>query len=169
MPTFFKTEIDVDLLRAAISYDPETGLFTWRDTPRRRAFSGKIAGRLGNRGYVDICFNRQHWLAHRLAWVMVYGSLPEPPLELDHINRNCADNRLCNLRVVTRVENNANRDSSASNVRGSTFRAFRSGRWQAQIGANKTTKYLGTFDTEAEARQAYIAAAHAVGCTIEAA
>jgi hypothetical protein len=39
---------------------------------------------------------------------MQYGEDPPVGLEIDHINRNKVDNRISNLRVVTRKENMAN-------------------------------------------------------------
>ena len=43
---------------------------------------------------------------HRVAWVLTYGYLPK---QIDHINGDKTDNRLCNLREVTRSENEANK------------------------------------------------------------
>lgn len=46
-------------------------------------------------------------LVHRLVWETFNGPIPEG-YEIDHKNRNRADNRLDNLRCVTHVENMQN-------------------------------------------------------------
>ena len=45
-------------------------------------------------------------LLHRAAWVLTYGPLPK---QIDHVNGDKTDNRICNLREVTRSENEANK------------------------------------------------------------
>src|SRR6185295_2429709 len=44
---------------------------------------------------------------HKLIWVTFNGPIPKG-MEIDHINRNKFDNRLENLRLVTRSVNAAN-------------------------------------------------------------
>lgn len=57
---------------------------------------------------------------HRLVWKAFNGEIPEG-LEIDHINRVKDDNRLSNLRAVTRSDNQRNNHRLNSNmdVRGS--------------------------------------------------
>lgn len=52
-------------------------------------------------------------LVHRLVWETFNGAVPDS-LELDHIDRNTANNTLSNLRVVTHSENLCNRSTNVS-------------------------------------------------------
>ncbi len=72
---------------------------------------------------------------------------------IDHINRSRSDNSIENLRVVTNQQNQFNR----SNVKGYTWNQGRK-KWVASIRLNKVLKYLGGFETEEDARAAYLAA-----------
>jgi hypothetical protein len=87
---------------------------------------------------------------HHFAWFMTYGNVDF--LMLDHINRNRTDNRICNLRIVTHQENCFNRT-----VKGCSWNE-KSKKWQSQIMLNYKKIYLGDFNTEEEARNAYLEA-----------
>lgn len=72
---------------------------------------------------------------------------------IDHINGDTLNNSFDNLRVVTNQGNQFNRH----NVRGYTWNKQR-GKWKSQIQCSKKNKFLGYFDTEEEAKAAYLAA-----------
>lgn len=69
--------------------------------------------------------------------------------DVDHINGDRKDNRKSNLRVCSHQEN-------LFNVRciGTYFDKSRN-KWQAKIRTKQGRKFLGRFDTELEAKQAY--------------
>ncbi len=151
-------------LLSALAYQPDSGVFTWKKT-------GAIAGGPNFDGYIKIKVHQRWYLAHRLAWFYVHGIWPTQLI--DHINGDRVDNRIANLRDVSNSVNRqnakvANADSKTG-VLGVTLRKSKSKpRYQAQIAVNGKNKYLGIFDTEGEAHQAYLMAKREVhiGCTI---
>lgn len=141
-----------------MSYDAETGVFTWREGRRK----GQEAGYNSN-GYRGITpgfmtEKRKRYYAHRLAWFYVHGFWP--PAEIDHINGDRADNRLANLRLATRAQQGVNspRPSDALGFRGTWWNAGRK-KWQAAIAVNGSRLSLGTFLTRELAAAAYQTAA----------
>lgn len=65
-------------------YDPLTGEFTWKvSSPRRKA--GSKAGGVSGAGYIYIGFQKRIYLAHRLAWFIMEGTVPD---YIDHIDGN---------------------------------------------------------------------------------
>lgn len=96
--------IDQQCIRDIAIYDPETGTFTLKVAKGRKS-AGSLLGSKTVHGYVVIGVNGHKIYAHRLAWLYVYGFFPK---EIDHINRDRSDNRLSNLRSVSRSENNMN-------------------------------------------------------------
>jgi hypothetical protein len=158
------SELNAKILREILLYDGRTGVFIWRVRPARNVKKGSIAGRVDGRGYGGINIRGRKYASHRLAWLYVYGEWPKG--QIDHINRDPADNRIDNLRDVSGSENCRNRRYRSylrrGGVKGTSFHK-RSGKWQAQICLPVSrSKYLGLFDTEAEAFVAYTRAAEAM-------
>ena len=136
-----------------LAYNPETGLIYG---PRSKT---RPIGTLGKRGYIQIAFRGKRLYAHRVAWAIAHGRLPEMPI--DHINGDKTDNRLSNLREVTRQENIHNQTKpQATNKSGYLGVCWnkRAKKWQAGITVEKKAKYLGLFSTAEEAHAAYLAA-----------
>jgi hypothetical protein len=90
-------------------FDYCDGNLYWKQSVNTKIKIGKKAGCPKNDGYIQIRVNKKPYQAHRLIYLYHHGVLPDYPLELDHINRNRADNRVENLRVVTKSENQLNR------------------------------------------------------------
>ncbi|WP_334154728.1 HNH endonuclease [Agrobacterium pusense] len=130
-----------------LRYDPEAGLF-YRN--------GQVADCPVPNGYMRVRVLGRTFSSHRLAWFFHTGEWP--PHEIDHINGQRADNRIANLRVATTSENQANRKSKVGLKRGVTLHKA-TGKFQAQIKVSGRNQYLGLFDREEEAHDAYAAAA----------
>lgn len=94
-------------LQQLLDYDPETGVLTWKARTGKHAATfnstraGKPAGTLRRDGYVAMKVKNVIYAAHRVIWALVHDEWPEC---IRHVNRNDADNRLQNLRGMTRAE-----------------------------------------------------------------
>ena len=93
-------------LRATLIYHSDTGLFT-RALTRGSLLAGSSAGSLNRAGYWQIGVCGRTYTAQRLAWYYKHGTWPSG--DIDHINRDKLDNRINNLRVLSRAENLRNR------------------------------------------------------------
>ena len=117
----------------------------------------KKAGYTNIRGYVVININDGNiFLAHRLAWLYVYGQMPSK--HLDHINGIRHDNRIANLRECSSTENSWNSGLKKANKSGFKGVSWHrgAGKWQAHINIGGKGAYLGIFETAELASAAYI-------------
>lgn len=153
-------------LHDLLSYDPESGILTWKYRPGKRRtlntrFAGKPAGYLSpERGYCTVRIDDMLYSAHRIIWAMVHGDIPED-MQVDHINRTRSDNRLVNLRLATNAQNVCNgpmRSTNKSGFKGVIFHRA-SGRWNARLTISGKTKSLGYYETPEEAHDAYVSGA----------
>lgn len=146
----------VDELRRNLDYNPDTGIITWK-IARSKMKSGSVAGYVQHRGYLQIKFNNVAYTAQIIAWVLYNGEYPNG--EMDHINGIRTDNRICNLRAVTKRENQQNMIYHRNGkLVGSCF-IKSSGKWKSRIVIKGKIVELGIFNTEEEASAAYFAKA----------
>lgn len=153
--------IDAALVRERLHYDPETGAFIWKVKPAGPVKAGSPAGTINSKGYRVILINWKTYVAHRLAWLYVYGEWPS--VQVDHINGDKADNRLANLRLATNSQNQANRGPQKRNksgVKGVFWNRARR-RWVASIRVDGKLKHIGEYRDLTEAADAYARTARA--------
>lgn len=146
-------------LQELLDYEPSTGIFRWKVCRSRATYPGMIAGsraaaRLKNgQTYTSIQIKvcDKLYRAHRLAWFYFHGEWPE--VEIDHINGDSTDNRISNLRLVTRKQNSENRKLNKNNVSG--YRGVDwykpTQKWKARLQHNKKQIHVGYFDCPHEA------------------
>ena len=146
-------------LKELLTYDPDTGEFTWIVSTARRIRVGDKAGHIGTRGYRDIRIDGIKHRAHRLAFLYMTGNFPV--IELDHWDRNRSNNRWRNLREATTGDNKANTSRRSDNMSGRKGVHWneRDRNWRANICRNGRRFHLGYFVSVGEAHEAYVAAA----------
>ena len=160
--------ITAEHARHLLDYDPQTGEMRWKPRPQdmfsnargwaeagclgwNRAYAGKRAGCAKHvLGYRLIRIEGRLYKEHRLAWLIHHGVWPKD--QIDHINGDRLDNRMCNLREATGSENQQN-----TRRKGVSFDTAR-GLWAAYITVNRKRKHLGRFPSKDAADAAYGAA-----------
>jgi hypothetical protein len=159
-----KTLPDQDVLLQLLRYDADTGKLFWRDrgvewfneTPARTAAD---TCRKWNTRYADTLAlgtperhgcTAGHLLgktakAHRVVWKMVTGAEPE---HIDHINGDPADNRIENLRSVSRAVNNKNVARNRNNKSGASGVRYDPclKKWRVLIGVNGQRLHVGVYN-----------------------
>lgn len=159
--------ITTNELRRLISYNKTTGIFTRRITTSRRAKAGAVVGKPCKGRYLEFRINRITYKSHRLAWLYVYGRWPKG--EIDHINGDCHDNRISNLRDVPHQWNQQNfRKAMRHSVSGILGVSRENRKFRARIFVNGKEVRLGLFRSKKEAHLAYVEGKRRLhkGCTI---
>ena len=150
--------LNLKRLKQVLSYDPETGHFSWRI---RTSPMCKVGGRAGKRttaGYRRIAIDRVSYTESQLAWLYHYGS--PPPGLLDHKNGDRSDNRISNLRLATHSENSRNigpRRTGSTGLKGASRfnNPTNKAKFRSSITVNGKRIFLGLFMTAEEAHEAY--------------
>ena len=110
----------------------------------------RVAGSLSE-GYRRVSIQGKSTGAHRVAWFLHYGKWPDG--FIDHINHDRSDNRIGNLRLVSRSDNARNQKLHSHNVSGFNGVSYHKKRqeWRAVIQVDGKKKWVGAFKTKGEA------------------
>ena len=137
-------------------YDRETGIIKWRKRAQGRRSGNLVAGcARPNDGYTQINIKGKGYLVHRIAMLLTYGFYGDG-LEVDHINHIRDDNRLSNLRFVTKSDNGRNLSRYGNSTTGVTGVYYHKAnrKYVAHIMVDGKSIYLGSFTTLEEAAKA---------------
>lgn len=149
-----------------ISYDPETGLLTFKKTwvcSGHTFHVGEIATRPTKKdGYLVLRVQPcgRAILAHRAAWFLHHGEWPI--VLIDHDDHDKVNNRKANLRLATQSQNMCNRSAKfPSNTSGfhGVYWHRPTEKWRATIRVNQKRIEAGAFRDKVAAAHAYDAAA----------
>lgn len=161
--------LSVEELRKLLSYDPETGVLTWKPRPvemfrpgkqsaahNAATWNARYAGKPAftykdSGGYLVGNIFNQLYRANRVAYAIFHGRWPSD--QADHINGDTSDNRVGNLRDVTNAENGKNQRTPKNNTSGRVGVSWhkRDQKWLANIRVDGRRVYLGLFDDFAAA------------------
>ena len=75
----------------------------------------------------------------------------DPAVQIDHEDRNGLHNWRRNIRRATHSQNMMNRGKQCNNTSGETGVRWSKGRWVAEIKTDGKTRYLGSFNSKAQA------------------
>lgn len=136
----------IEDLRSSLKYDPITGEIRWFGR-----MNNKLAGSHNWAGYRRVRINDCECMSHRIAWAMHYGEWPKG--DIDHINGIKDDNRIENLRDVSRSLNTRNRPKHPNNTSGVCGVSYAKDRdrWLAKISYGGRQVLLGSFKDKDEA------------------
>jgi len=147
-----------ELLRI-MHYEPALGVFRWRVAINKKSVPGRVAGGVNKAlGYLSIGIAGKRYYAHRLAWFYMTEQWPDM---VDHRDGDGLNNKWENLRLATKRENALNAKKSIQNIsgyKGVSWHA-KSRKWQSHCGP----LYIGLFDSQEDAHNAYIAEARKTG------
>lgn len=152
-------------LRDLITYDPQSGVLTWRTRDGASSFNARFAGKpvgcLCSLGYIKFSLKIGErvytLLGHRIAAALHLDRWLEPSEEVDHKNGVRNDNRWENLRICSRAENGKNQSlfvTNTSGFKGVYFNKVR-GMWLAQILVDKRRRSIGYYASAEEGARAY--------------
>ena len=144
-------------IKQIFDYEASTGKLIWKscagkERSNKQRLLGKEAGSIARNGYKRILIGRKQYLAHRIVWNWCKGKWPEN--EIDHINRNRLDNRIENLRDVSRTVNGRNLSLNSRNKSGLSGVRWTPQRNRWYVTANGS--YLGSFPCLLDAAAARI-------------
>lgn len=166
-----KIEVTREDLAEMLEYSPLSGELRWRVRPAHlfdspviakswnRRFAGRKAGsqirKPSGHVYTRIGIGYQNLAAHRVIWLLVYGSIDDQ-MVIDHVNGVGTDNRLQNLRLVSSSDNSRNRSvtkRSRSGVVGVYWNSTEK-KWHARIQVNGVRKSIGQYEKLEDAEAA---------------
>ena len=172
----YRDDLSYEIVSSILEYDPVTGKMFWK--PRTPDMfeginrspnhccsiwnannAGKEITYKNNQGYILAAIFGKRYMVSRLAWLLIFAEWPSD--EVDHVNGDKADNRISNLRLANRSQNNFNKHRPAHNTSGFKGVNFDKSkkRWRSRIVANRKEIYLGYFDSPEDAYVAYKMAA----------
>lgn len=173
MKEVLNMELTQQIAQELLDYDPETGELRWRHRARswfkslsdQKRWNSKNAGKKAlayqdpETKYLSGRIFRKAYQAHRVIWIREYGEIPAG-MFIDHRDNVRDNNRISNLRLATKAQNNRNKTPLAgATSRYLGVRKHTSGQWTAQIGHDYKSNHIGTYGCETSAALAYDRAA----------
>lgn len=170
-----KQELTQELLKTLIDYNPDTGVFTWRErdikwfnTERSQRdcnawntrYSGEIAGSITKTGscvtYRQITIIKKTYVCHHLAYFYMTGNWPIN--DIDCIDGDFTNIKYNNIRECTRTDTMYKKVTGCKNKLMGVYLNNAKSKYKSIITIDGKKTYLGTFRTPEEAHSAYVEA-----------
>ena len=153
--------MELELFNVRVKYEDDM-LWRWKDTARyklKNPYWRVVKQTPNKRGYSSIKLNGLNCMYHRVVYKVCNPEWDITDVSSDNqIDHICGvkplDNRIENLRVLNNQQNNWN---NLHFVKGYYFNKA-SNKYHAQIKIDGYQKHLGCYDTQEEAREAYLKA-----------
>ena len=138
-------------IKEIFDYNYDTGKLYWKKRKKDYRFNSRFANKEVSTGssQVNIIYKGHsiHIQYHHIVWCWVNKEWVDKDLVIDHINGDPKDNRIENLRIVTKAENSKNRKTQSNNTSGyqGVIWDKHKNKWTATIKVNNKHIWLGSF------------------------
>lgn len=125
-------------------FEYQDGKIFWKKAKGSRGIVGERFGSYGGR-YWHGMFEGKMYKEHQIVFYLQYGFIPD---NIDHINGDCLDNRIENLREASSVENGRNaklRKDSKTGYKNVIFDRERN-MYRVEFKHRKKTVFMKRFD-----------------------
>lgn len=126
-------------------YEYDDGLLINKQT-------GHIYCNLDRDGYIRVRRNNKEYRAHRIIWELFNGPIPEGML-IDHKDGDKFNNRIDNLRLATRQQNNVNSVSRTKLPKG--ISKVGKDKYRVRITIDGKQTHIGIYPSIEEAKAVY--------------
>lgn len=149
--TFTKTskeDLTQELIAKVLKYDALSGTLIWISNLHSKCVvpNSRAGSLVKSTGYRNISLFGRTYLEHQLVWFICNGAWPKG--QIDHINQIRDDNRIVNLRDVSKADNARNRSRNPNSKLGEHGIWFniRTNKYVAEITLNGKKVYQKSFD-----------------------
>ena len=117
----------------------------------------ELSGNKREDGYIRLSINNKLLYLHRFLYEQYHNTKLTKEKEIDHINGIRDDNRICNLRIANRSQNNQNRNINKNkklNIKGVCWDKHNN-KYKSCCKFNNKNIHIGHFDNVEDAKIAY--------------
>ena len=142
----------IEFILERYTYNYKSHTVHWRSPYSPDGCGSLISQSNNGNGYIRTRVCGKYISMHHVVWVLTTGKAPAKGMHIDHIDGDGSNNAYTNLREV----------DPSTNVHNQSCKGYcwnrKAKKWHAQIRVSGKYIYLGYFETEEEARAAYVAA-----------
>ncbi|NNK92788.1 MAG: hypothetical protein HKP41_00410 [Desulfobacterales bacterium] len=137
-------------IRNVLEYDGYTGELRWL---KNGNIAGNVQIKKNGKQYRRVKYQQRQYSASHIAMYLYYGVRLDQGQEIDHKDGNGINNKISNLRIVSKKHQNRNHKTQKRSKTGISGVRYLSkwGKWQADIVCDGVFHYLGLFSDYFEA------------------